>query len=155
VWAVPSVAPFSICVFMLGPPRPLRQLPSKRPRVVPTSTVAARLSLEGSHLPSYDLCTCVARHRTCINSCYFCYVRLPSGAGACHSIWLAAPRGTVDIYAHCILVPFDYCRSCASSSGQSHLCHPFTYGSPASPFLPCKANSSILVQCRTVLPGSW
>jgi hypothetical protein len=69
-----------------------------------------------------------------MHSRYVRYAYQLSGAGPYLSIWLAAPRGAADVY-----VSFMFCSYLTitgnAPSGQSHLCHPFIYGSPASPLL--------------------
>jgi hypothetical protein len=94
---------------------------------------SARLSPEGSRLLSY-LCVCIACHRECAcvhSRCVRC-AHQPPGAGPCLSIWLAAPRGAADVYVSLCFGPI---WLLPVTSGQSHLCHPFIYGSPASPLL--------------------
>jgi hypothetical protein len=80
------------------------------------------------------LCICIACYRTCVHSRYVRYVYQLPGAGSYLSIWLAAPRGAADIYVSFVFWSYLTIADNAPS-GQSHLCHPFIYGSPASPLL--------------------
>ena len=118
-----------------------------------SSLPSARLSPEGSHLLSY-LCICISCYRTCMHSRYVRYASQPSGAGPYPylSIYLVSCPSQSSRYL-CVVVFWSYLTITGNApSGQSHLCHPFTYGSPASPLLyrtpitkhisSCKVNSS-------------
>ena len=130
---------------VLGPPRPRQRPLSQRPRAAPPSAVVARvmsslspawLSPEGSHLLSCPR-VCVARHRTCVHSrcsvVSVTHTSLRSGAGPRLSVCVCPSRSSrclcVVMFWPCLAVAGD------APSGQSHLCHPFVCGSPASPLL--------------------
>jgi hypothetical protein len=124
-WVLPGLDNVSC---LSGPVRPLRLVVC----VIP-SLPSARLSPEGSHMLSY-LCICIVCYRTCMHSHYVRYVYQLSGAGPYLSIWLAAPRGAADVYVSFVF--WSYMTIAGNApSGQSHLCHPFIYGPPASPLL--------------------
>jgi hypothetical protein len=125
--------------------RPLRLVACVMP-----SLPSARLSPEGSHMLSY-LCICIARCRTCVHSRYVRYVYQPSGAGSFDSPLVSCPSRSSRYL--CVVMFWSYLAIAGNApSGQSHLCHPFTCGSPASPLLSrtpitkyissCKVNSS-------------
>jgi hypothetical protein len=113
-----------------------------------SSLPSARLSPEGSHVLSY-LCICIACYRTCVHSRYVRYVYQLSGAGPYLSIWLAAPRGAADIYVSFVFWSYLTITGDAPS-GQSHLCHPFIYGPPASPLLSRTAITKCISSCKVI-----
>ena len=124
-----------------GPVRPLRLVVC-----VISSLPSARLSPEGSHMLSY-LCICIILPVTvpaCIAVMSVTYTILREQALTCPS------RSCRYL---CVVMFWSYLTITGNApSGQSHLCHPFIYGSPASPLLSrtpitkyissCKVNSS-------------
>jgi hypothetical protein len=117
---------------------------------------AAKCRQKGAAYFAIYLCTCVACHRTCVYSRHVRHVCQPPGAGPylCLSVGCSSCPLRGSRYL-CVVMFWSYYLAITGDApfGQSHLCHPFTCGSPAFPLLPrtpmtkramplCKAYSS-------------
>ena len=131
----PQITPFGV---VLGPPLP-------RLRAAPASSSVCDICYQARLLRGYrqKAAACLAIYLSvlpvtvpaCIAVMSITYTSHRAQASALVFIWLAALRGAAGIISMCryVLVLPGYNISGNAPSGQSHLCHPFICGSPASP----------------------